>query len=66
MTADGKLVPITLFPKWAQDCLYGGGHQSNLYPSAFETDEPILLCAPTRAGKVFFVVLNYLFIEFNA
>ena len=52
MTADGELVPITSFPKWAQDCLYSGGHQSNLYPSAFETDEPILVCAPTRAGKV--------------
>ncbi|KAF5310876.1 hypothetical protein D9619_011891 [Psilocybe cf. subviscida] len=26
--------------------------QSKLYPTAFGTDEPILLCAPTSAGKV--------------
>ena len=26
--------------------------QSKLYPIAFGTDEPILLCAPTGAGKV--------------
>jgi hypothetical protein len=26
--------------------------QSKLHPIAFGTDEPILLCAPTGAGKV--------------
>ena len=38
--------------------------QSEPYPIAFGTDEPISLCAPTGAGKVYFLLLSltiYLF-----
>lgn len=50
------LVPITDLPAWAQEGFSGMKNlnriQSKLYPVAFGTDEPILLCAPTGAGKV--------------
>jgi len=54
---DGELVPITTLPKWAQAAFTVktlNRVQSKLYPIAFGTDEPILLCAPTGAGKVYF------------
>lgn len=51
-----ELVPITDLPFWAQAAFKGATNlnrvQSRLYPIAFGTDEPILLCAPTGAGKV--------------
>ena len=51
----GENVPITALPEWARpaftvptlNCI-----QSKLFPIAFSTDEPILLRAPTGAGKV--------------
>ena len=50
------LVPITELPSWAQEGFKGIKNlnrvQSKLFPIAFGTDEPILLCAPTGAGKV--------------
>ena len=50
------LVPITQLPAWAQEGFKGIKNlnrvQSKLYPIAFGTDEPLLLCAPTGAGKV--------------
>lgn len=54
--APGELVPIEELPAWARDA-FGSNKslnriQSKLYPIAFGTDEPILLCAPTGAGKV--------------
>lgn len=52
---DGDLVPVATLPKWAQDAFTVKNLnrvQSKLYPIAFGTDEPILLCAPTGAGKV--------------
>lgn len=54
--AAGELVPITDLPEWARQGFPGlktlNRVQSKLYPIAFGTDEPILLCAPTGAGKV--------------
>jgi len=53
---DGELVPVSSLPEWAQAAFKGNPNlnrvQSRLYPVAFGTDEPILLCAPTGAGKV--------------
>jgi pre-mRNA-splicing helicase BRR2 len=57
--ATGELVPITDLPEWARQGFPGlktlNRVQSKLYPIAFGTDEPILLCAPTGAGKACFV-----------
>ena len=56
--ATGELVPITDLPEWARQGFPGlkilNRVQSKLYPIAFGTDEPILLCAPTGAGKAGF------------
>jgi len=52
---DGELVPISSMPAWAREAFTVpklNRVQSKLYPIAFGTDEPILLCAPTGAGKV--------------
>ena len=55
-TEPSDLVPITDLPAWAHDGFKGiktlNRVQSKLYPIAFGTDEPLLLCAPTGAGKV--------------
>lgn len=51
-----RLVPITELPKWAQKGFIGAKElnriQSVVYPTAFKSDENMLLCAPTGAGKV--------------
>jgi pre-mRNA-splicing helicase BRR2 len=50
-------IPLSTLPAWARDA-FGAATttlnpvQSKVYPTAFGTDEPILLCAPTGAGKV--------------
>lgn len=53
-----EFVPITELPAWAQEGFKGIKNlnrvQSKLFPTAFGTDEPLLLCAPTGAGKVRF------------
>jgi pre-mRNA-splicing helicase BRR2 len=52
---EGELVPITELPPWAREAFTVprlNRVQSKLYPIAFGTEEPILLCAPTGAGKV--------------
>lgn len=55
-THDSELVLIESLPEWAREGFKGYRNlnriQSKLYPVAFGTDEPILLCAPTGAGKV--------------
>ena len=54
---DGELVPVSDMPAWAREAFTVpklNRIQSKLYPIAFGTDEPILLCAPTGAGKVRF------------
>lgn len=52
----GELVDIGDLPTWAQAAFKGAKTlnpvQSKLYPVAFGDDDPILLCAPTGAGKV--------------
>ncbi|ORY79259.1 Sec63 Brl domain-domain-containing protein [Leucosporidium creatinivorum] len=62
--APGELVPVTSMPEWAQEAFKGNPNlnrvQSRLYPIAFGTDEPILLCAPTGAGKTNVAMLTIL------
>ncbi|KAI0062804.1 Sec63-domain-containing protein [Artomyces pyxidatus] len=62
--ASGEIVPITDLPAWAQEGFPGiktlNRVQSKLYPVAFGTDEPILLCAPTGAGKTNVAMLTIL------
>ena len=57
--ATGEVVPIADLPEWARQGFPGlktlNRVQSKLYPIAFGTDKPILLCAPTGAGKARFV-----------
>ena len=53
--AEGELVPISALPPWAKEAFTVprlNRVQSKVFPIAFGTDEPILLCAPTGAGKV--------------
>ncbi|KAF7797360.1 hypothetical protein EIP86_008555 [Pleurotus ostreatoroseus] len=58
------LVSISDMPAWAQEGFKGIKHlnrvQSKLYPTAFGTDEPLLLCAPTGAGKTNVAMLTVL------
>ncbi|THH28522.1 hypothetical protein EUX98_g5677 [Antrodiella citrinella] len=58
------LVPVTQLPAWAQEGFKGIKNlnrvQSKLFPTAFGTDEPILLCAPTGAGKTNVAMLTIL------
>ncbi|KAF9267488.1 Sec63-domain-containing protein [Marasmius fiardii PR-910] len=61
--ADGELVPISDMPVWAREAFTVpklNRIQSKLYPIAFGTDEPILLCAPTGAGKTNVAMLTIL------
>lgn len=50
-----RLVPITELPQWTHQAFSGAETlnrvQSQLYKAAFESDERLLLCAPTGAGK---------------
>lgn len=59
---EGELVPITKLPEWSREAFPGtktlNRVQSKLYPVAFGQDDPILLCAPTGAGKVSLIVLK--------
>lgn len=57
-----ELVPVTALPEWARQAFTVpklNRVQSKLYPIAFGTDEPLLLCAPTGAGKVSGVALYF-------
>jgi len=53
--ADSEHVRISQLPEWAWKAFEGieklNRIQSKLYPVAFGRDDPILLCAPTGAGK---------------
>ncbi|CAG8457348.1 10482_t:CDS:2 [Diversispora eburnea] len=50
-----KLIPIEELPFWIQESFKGAKTlnriQSKLFPVAFNSDENILLCAPTGSGK---------------
>jgi pre-mRNA-splicing helicase BRR2 len=63
------LVPFVSMPEWSQkafSALIAMGHktlnrvQSRLYRCAFESDENLLLCAPTGAGKTNVAMLTIL------
>ncbi|PWY99701.1 putative ATP dependent RNA helicase [Testicularia cyperi] len=60
----GELVPISSLPGWAQAAFPGATSlnpvQSRCYPVAFGSDEPMLLCAPTGAGKTNVAMLTIL------
>ncbi|KAH6906126.1 Sec63 Brl domain-containing protein [Coprinopsis sp. MPI-PUGE-AT-0042] len=63
--APSELVPIDNLPAWARKAFGSSVRhlnriQSKLYPVAFGTDEPILLCAPTGAGKTNVAMLTIL------
>ncbi len=51
----GELVPITNLPAWSHPAFKGFDHlnriQSRLYKTAMHSNENLLLCAPTGAGK---------------
>ena len=53
----GELVPVSRMPDWTQP-VWASVHttqlnpiQSKVFPIAFESNEPMLICAPTGAGK---------------
>jgi pre-mRNA-splicing helicase BRR2 len=53
-TTESDFVPISAPPAWAREAFTVpklNRVQSKVFPVAFGTDEPILLCAPTGAGK---------------
>ena len=56
----GELVSINRMPEWTHSVWASvqtarlNTIQSKVYPIAFETNEPMLICAPTGAGKVSF------------
>lgn len=53
----GELVDVTSMPEWTQPVWNSVNAkrlntiQSKVFPIAFESDEPMLICAPTGAGK---------------
>lgn len=61
-----KLVSISEMPDWAQPAFPAGETatlnrvQSKIYPQAFLSDENLLLCAPTGAGKTNVAMLTVL------
>ncbi|EJD54668.1 Sec63-domain-containing protein [Auricularia subglabra TFB-10046 SS5] len=59
-----NLVPISELPAWMQEAFPGTKNlnpvQSKVYPIAYGTDEPLLLCAPTGAGKTNVAMLTIL------
>ncbi|KAF8320257.1 Sec63-domain-containing protein [Clavulina sp. PMI_390] len=61
--SDAK-VSIDELPSWARSAFKGAESlnrvQSKLYPMAFGSDEPLLLCAPTGAGKTNVAMLTIL------
>lgn len=51
-----KLIPVTVLPEWARpvfssDSAYFNPVQSRIFPTAFDTNDNFIACAPTGAGK---------------
>lgn len=64
MDAKERLVPISSLPDWSQPAFAGieslNRIQSRVYPKAMGSDENILMCAPTGAGKTNVALLSML------
>lgn len=66
-----RLVSISEMPEWAQAAFPAGETttlnriQSKIYPAAFQSDENLLLCAPTGAGKTNVAMLAFLRVLLN-
>ncbi|PJF17760.1 hypothetical protein PSACC_02423 [Paramicrosporidium saccamoebae] len=64
LEAGEKLVPIATLPEWAQLAFAGveklNRVQSRLKTTALDTDDNLLLCAPTGAGKTNVALLSML------
>ncbi|KAL1662116.1 Sec63 Brl domain-containing protein [Schizophyllum commune] len=61
--APSEIVPVEALPAWAREAFTVprlNQIQSKLFPVAFGTDEPLLLCAPTGAGKTNVAMLTIL------
>lgn len=61
---DEKIIPISSLPKWAESVFSGTTSfnriQSQVFPTAWGSDENMLMCAPTGAGKTNVAVLAIL------
>lgn len=59
-----NLIPISTLPKWAQRAFEGteclNVIQSTIYNKAFKSEDNILVCAPTGAGKTNVALLTIL------
>ena len=59
-----RLVPVEEMEEWAQTAFEGMTHlnriQSRIYDAAFNTNDNLLVCAPTGAGKTNIAMLAVL------
>ncbi|KCV68921.1 hypothetical protein H696_04341 [Fonticula alba] len=64
LAAGEELVPISSLPAWAKDAFPSATSlnrvQSRVFPCAFQSDENMLICAPTGAGKTNVAMLTAL------
>lgn len=66
LTDNDELLPISTLPDWAQEAFPRNETttfnriQSKIYSQAFETDNNLLICAPTGAGKTNVAMLTVL------
>lgn len=63
---EDEILPTSALPGWAQEAFPSNETttfnriQSKIYPQAFETDNNLLICAPTGAGKTNVAMLTIL------
>ena len=61
---DEEFVPISTLPRWAQLAFKGyeslNRIQSRIYPTGFGSNENLLVCAPTGAGKTNIAMITVL------